>query len=1445
MYVYRTPAFEEELRSRSSLSEHFDGLCAELETMTLEEVSSRFERLHPYLKRKEGNLRLIACVMRVGDDRVLCWLKIYRRGDSAYEEFLRDRKLNGVRPELLRQWLKEQKSANSRSLQPSPPPLDKALLEWLKRPNWQVDRRGSIVYESQKWVQRFATDEIQCHWKTYSEAIATLADKSESLGETTNQPGIRLYRQDNCYILYSKITTADTPPRNVLFLLAPFSSLPSPTEIAEILSWLGTEDAIVEKIPDAIRLDELTAVVHRAYPSDLLAYEEGWLLLENEENSNLALSAEEEAILHAVSTSQPSLPLFLNGQAGSGKSTMLFHLFADYCHRHLGDRQERERDFWTTPHPLFLAYNDRLLDVAKKRVAALLASHHRFLEERGESEDLPDLSPFFQTFRTFLLNLLPADERDRFLETNYVSFHRFRQLFARKQQRNYSPERCWQVIRTFIKGYYLDERNSYFALEDYEEIPKKERTVSQEEFQEIYNSVWQWYRKYTERKELWDDQDLIREILKRKYYRPHYTAIFCDEAQDFTRLELQLIIRLSVFSNTDLEKHYVECLPFAFAGDPMQTLNPTGFRWESLKAAFYNEAIGTLSPTGKLNIKMNYTELQYNYRSLPSIVGVNNLIQLWRSALFEISDLQPQMSRKPGDFEPQKVIVDDIAREKLVESLQNTILIVPCDEGGELDYVREDEILCHLLSPEDKSNSPWNILSAIAAKGLEFKQVILYKFGEACPPELWRDNEYPSEKSRYFLNKLYVAASRATERLFVVDTTQGEGNLWRRASRLEEIRSFLSKISSVRQRERWEKNLQLIQIYAQPDCLKNDDVSLNAKVFETQGIDAKDPELMRRAKGAYKQLKDEAKVGFCEAQALKFEGHWLEAGQQFLAQGDREQAWNCFWEGMCWQELIRLHQGLTEKQDDSVAIFPFQLAIASFLAREKNVAVLQSFSQFLDAEIENGTLTNYRSSHQWKAAIETYGESIETLIHPQRNASTTETPSLETPAPDISPRQWQTWGMILWRLHQAKYPKMAERAGACFYRAQNHERAVECWEAIGVRPKIEYNLAKAEILGIPAGLDYLLEAQSYDLILALWKQANQPQHPQWLNAVAPALEAQQEPLKALKIYSRLNQLPETKACFARACKTQEAVEALKLFWHYTLQHHYWDEAIATLKTHLSLLSSPEAEKVGLKYYFIYALSRSSLTPGTLDSNRRKHLEEFIKERILPTPWTQYLFPLHVGIALEKIGSLVETLEFYENYINSSVQSLRTAARDRWLATKLRQANYSRASQQPAKVKRIEKEIQSRARQWEIPLDTLSLAPPNAPSQHPHFQNPPQASQQPNPQRAHQIRGLPEGTPRMTIGSQIVKFRLRHLIVKVMFATQQVLITDVLSAQRLRIDVQLQQVSWGTFTVESRGGNPLIFSDPQGGYRGVIEGDRDFPHLKLQVQGIEQAIAIEF
>ena len=113
--------------------------------------------------------------------------------------------------------------------------------------------------------------------------------------------------------------------------------------------------------------------------------------------------------------------------------------------------------------------------------------------------------------------------------------------------------------------------------------------VNFDEFKRLLENIDK-YKKYFDEKAGWDDLDIVRYALSKyddgsRFHK--YAVIFFDEAQDFTKIETDLILKLSVYSKYDLTTREEDSkIPIAFAGDPNQTINPTGFRWGSTQEIF-------------------------------------------------------------------------------------------------------------------------------------------------------------------------------------------------------------------------------------------------------------------------------------------------------------------------------------------------------------------------------------------------------------------------------------------------------------------------------------------------------------------------------------------------------------------------------------------------------------------------------------------------------------------------------------------------------------------------------------------------------------------------------------------------------------------------------------------------------------------------------------------
>jgi hypothetical protein len=1396
MYIYRSVQFDRQLSVYGNLSTQVNRLCQELEQMSFNEAQTRFERLYPYLKRKEGNFRLIARIYYLDAERVLAWLTVFPRGSNEYKVFLREREhyadgsLEAGLEQTIRQWLKTEKAKAQPTPTPSPR-LPEHLLTWFKPPRWELTPDSSVIYESEIWFNQFSQEEICSHSSIYYQIIEKIVDNFATIGESTNWSHLKLYSQEDRYVLFSPLTIIDYLSQQILFLIAPFNHHPSERELAEIVDSLtirGNGEKWWQN-PDHLTLETLINVAKRAYPSYFVAVPEMWLAIEQGNGVNLALSAEEKAILHSVSTNK-SLPLFLNGRAGSGKSTMLFYLFADYCDRHIQSCQPRQQNIYDKPHPLFLTYNRGVAELAQNKVFSLLESNYRFLETRNEFKKIPDISPFFQTFRSFLLNLLPTETRILFREDNYISFHRFRQL-CRHSWRKYAPEKCWLAIRNFIKGYYLDERDEYFTDEDYQEIPKKEKILSLEDFQQIYHRVWQWYQNYTKENQLWDDQDLIRRVLQLKCYRPEYTVIFCDEAQDFTRLELKLIMRISVFSGYDLaQESSLESFPLAFAGDPLQTLNPTGFRWESLQAAFYNEILTILTPTKPFSLEQHFTELKCNYRSVASIVGLSNLIQLWRKILFNYREIKPQQAIKFSQFTPQKFIIgQNITIETVQTLLKDTLIIIPWDEGGERDFVLQDEILSKLFTEENQAETPWNILSPTAAKGLEFNQVILYKFGECCPRGLWDIKIEPKEEEKYFLNKLYVAVSRATERLFIIDSSLGEEKLWQPASDRKILTDFLKLIEQSETRSEWQQQIQLVEIGVNPQIIAADDLEALAQTFKQDGFNTENPESLKRAQQAYQRVGNEHQATLCLAWSLKFSRNFVEAGKKFLDLKDLSEAADCFWQGMAWQELLNLlrsqenyHNNLAKYQT-LIPLIEF-LIQANFSDEQIQLEKLFNFTEFLAREFQQSNLSDYFYDTQGQIALKIYQSTIDNLL--ERNHS-------------LSLQQWLQIGTVLANYREFGNQETDKYAAECFYRGKDYLKAIECWKKVyRDRPdrsiQTKYYLAKARVVGFPERLEYLAKAQAHKSIVLLWLKAGKPQEKSWLKYLAPALEATQYLKQALIVYGWLDNVKKVQTCWQLLNQELRTPLLFKKILRYYISHQYWQEAISTLTTYFT----PEIAHTSLKYNFVDWLCQSQLSPEQLDKKQQQLYLAFLEQQILNNShWQQNLIPEQLGITLEKIGSFIYTLIFYEQYLNSDDWQLCQFARQRWLVTKQKQIDYLLNSNQTEKAQQVQQTLLSLANNWQISLDSLSLSIPR-------IQN-------------VKITGLSASITIKKLSPIVKQFQVGHLEIKINLLTRQILIKDLFNHKQIGVDLGSRQLAIDSITIQAE--EKLSFQEVQGQYSG--------------------------
>ncbi|MBE7515505.1 MAG: hypothetical protein HS105_02675 [Chloracidobacterium sp.] len=920
-----------------------------------QEFSWHYYKAPFFIRKKIGrDYRLIAkqIPFKEHDVTVICFASFFSKGDFELDNFDVE---TVVIPdtEELEGFINDKLAGGELPAEPETP--DEYESAYLNPIHGKDDPLDLMVYESQEWVDAMKEKD---GWPRESfDSIHKLVERA------CWDDDVDLELDNSRIHIFFKRFDA---PRSV-FLLGLSQDQPTNSEIADKYSLLTSETILTE--------DLLRQFSKKAYPRIITADLEIWKLIQKDETANLALSSEETHILESVSKGgeEKIYPLFINGRPGSGKSTILHYLFANYLAFYLS-----QSDRQVNP-PLYLTYSQKLLDVSKTNIKSILRLNSSRLQrlswndhaEKGFDE-IRDIC--FGEFHVFLRKLISEEQASNFVPDNRMDFPRFRREYLeirwrKRELTRLDPETAWHVIRGYIKGM-SDSGGGYFDPVDYKQFDSKRKTVTQETFDLVFEHVWEgWYKEFCREGRYWDNQDLTRAILDSGQEISKYPVVFCDEAQDFTPNELELILRLSLFSNRKLQPFQLKQVPFAFAGDPFQTLNPTGFDWEKMKSTFHEKIVQELDRTDKSGLEFNYQELRFNYRSSKDIAGVCNLIQLVRGLIFNTPRIEPQQSWQ-RDVSDTKVPTyfstsNQMAVGKLSEQ-KDLVIILPCQDGEEETYIADDPILKN-LKVQGKNI---NMLSAMGAKGLEFARVVIYKFGDTCLqefPDLGRklsleshEDEINSERKlswEYFFNRLYVAVSRPKRELYILDSDEGIESFWK-------SNVFTRTDTVIEQRNRrsptirWTSDDVTLPVPGNEQSISEgltDDLRSLAEQFRNNGLSTKNSYLLQLASYNYRNVGDNREATLCDAERFKIDEQFENAAQAYLAIDMIQEALECSWNGGCYRQIAR---------EERFTRFS-EYRVAKFLSLESNDETLVSILRFVGDELRSANKARIVNSQGW------------------------------------------------------------------------------------------------------------------------------------------------------------------------------------------------------------------------------------------------------------------------------------------------------------------------------------------------------------------------------------------------------------------------------------------------------------------------------------------------
>ena len=283
------------------------------------------------------------------------------------------------------------------------------------------------------------------------------------------------------------------------------------------------------------------------------------------------------------------------------------------------------------------------------------------------------------------------------------------------------------------------------TLREYEGLGRKRAPNFPFDRQEIHR-IATYYQDRLEHASRHDEMDLTRAALQhldRHGDRFRYDLVVCDEVQDFTDMQLAMLFRLAT-----------DPLRTVLTGDPKQIINPSGFRWEEVRARYYERGLPV----------PDVINLSINFRSVGNVVALaNGLLALKRSLVGvtsgEIAERWMFRGRPP-------LVIDGVSERELLGTIR-------LSGAGQAVLVRTPAERDRLRAALDTEF----VFTINDAKGLEFDAVLLWRFADdEASSSTWRRiagdhdrGERDRPHIRHEINLLYVAVTRARNTLLIWD----------------------------------------------------------------------------------------------------------------------------------------------------------------------------------------------------------------------------------------------------------------------------------------------------------------------------------------------------------------------------------------------------------------------------------------------------------------------------------------------------------------------------------------------------------------------------------------------------------------------------------------------------------------------------------------------------
>ena len=464
----------------------------------------------------------------------------------------------------------------------------------------------------------------------------------------------------------------------------------------------------------------------------------------------------QEAIYH-----QPA-PLILVGSAGSGKTALTLAKL----------RQVPGQVLYVTQSP-WLAQN-----------ASGLYHAHGY--------DNPEQEAQFLSYCEFLETLRVPPGRE-------VRFADFRGWFARHQQqyRFTDAHPCFEEFRGVIGS----QPEGVLSREAYLALGPRQSIFAPEQRSAIY-ALFGKYRQWLADNQLFDT-NLVAHAWQ-ALAEPTYDFVVIDEVQDLTNAQLALVLHTLKSAGQ-----------FMLCGDSNQIVHPNFFAWSAVKSLFWRDPA--------LAERQTLSVLGVNYRNTRAVTRIANSLLKIKHARFgsidrESNHLVQPASQAEGEVRllPDKDAVKRDLDARTRGSTQFAVLVLRDEDKAEARQVFRTPL----------------VFSVHEAKGLEYPNIILYRFvsaqrqayaeicdGVSAADLLHDDLDYRRAKDKndrslelwkFYVNALYVAITRAVERLYLIESDLQHPLL--QLLQVHESGEQLGLQTATSSREDWEREVHRLEM---------------------------------------------------------------------------------------------------------------------------------------------------------------------------------------------------------------------------------------------------------------------------------------------------------------------------------------------------------------------------------------------------------------------------------------------------------------------------------------------------------------------------------------------------------------------------------------------------------------------------------------------------------